>query len=200
VDAGRRLAAEVALAEALLELGGDPDAARKLLLTARDPLSGRNDDLARRMWLRLGDALMIAGDGKAARQSYGRALDLAGGAEDAGRILRKAGAARAALTHLGTKEWSRAAEDLRDWEWHDPMDRYLGFHRIAKAKLLAGRDEPALAVRELTALLAGNPESEYADEALFLLAGLARDAGRTAEADALLERLRRVYPWSPLGR
>jgi tetratricopeptide (TPR) repeat protein len=200
IDPPRRLAAEVSLAEALLELGGDTAAARKLLETARDPLSGRKDDTARRMWLRLGDALMIAGDGKAARQSYARALDLAGGAENAGRILRKAGAARAGLTHLGTGEWLRAAEDLREWEWQDPMDRFLGFHRIAKAKLLAGRGEPALAVRELEALLAGNPESEYADEALFLLAGLARDAGRTADADALMERLRHDYPWSPLGR
>jgi tetratricopeptide (TPR) repeat protein len=199
-EPGPRLEGQVALAEAWLELGGDAGAARRLLESVVGSLGDRPSDAARRAWLRVGDARMIAGEGAAAREAYGKALALAGGPENAERILRKAGAARSALTALETGDLPRAAEHLRAWEWQDPMDRFVGFHRIVKAKVHRVRGEPALAERELAALLAGNPDSEYADEALYLLAETARATGRPADADAFLDRLRRDYPWSPLSR
>ncbi len=184
----------------MLLLGGDPRVALPLLTrVAADPAIGRGDT-ALRAWLRIGDARMVLGQGPAAREAYARALELAGGAEDSRRILKAAGAARAAMTRIEEKERDRVLEALAAWEWADPMVRFAGLHRIAMAKALILRGEQPLAERELRALLAGNPESEYADQALFLLAGLLRDRGDEQAADATLEKLKREYPWSPLAR
>lgn len=192
--------AQVRAAEATLMLGGDPGIALKMLLVVTDAPAAAGGDTMLRAWLRIGDARMALGEGKAAREAYARALELAGGEEDARRILRKAGAARAAMTRLGAKETDRVLEALADWEWADPMERYTGLHRIAMAQALILREEQPLASLELQALLAGNPESEYADQALFLLAGLARERGDAPAADAFIERLKKDYPWSPLAR
>ena len=151
-------------------------------------------------WGRGTATLMILGDGKAALAAYAKARDLAGGPEDSRRILRKVGAMRSAMTMLGTGDKVRVLEQLREWEMQGPTERYTGLHRIAKAQALILREESHLAVIDLSALLAGNPESEYADQALALLADIARAAGREKEADAYLERLRTDYPWSPLAR
>ena len=66
--------------------------------------------------------------------------------------------------------------------------------------MLVQREEQALATRELEALVAGNPESEYADQALLLLAEIAKAEGDDAASAAWLEKLRTDYPWSPLAR
>jgi Tfp pilus assembly protein PilF len=195
-----RLRGQAAMAEALLMLGGDAVTARRLLDKVISTLAGRRDDTARLAHLRAGDACMILGEGEAARGHYAAALDLAGGPEDSKRILRKAAAMRTTLTLLTTDERERLERSLRDWEWNEPTERYGGLHRIARAKAHLGWGEPDLAARELTALLAGNPESEYADQALALLADIAEGRGDPAAASAYRERLKRDYPWSPLAR
>ncbi len=191
--------AQVRAAEVMLMLGGDPNIALRLLTKVTDALGTGKGNTARRAWMRIGDARMILGESRAAREAYTRALELAGGSEDSRRILRKAGARRAAMTQLESGEKDRVLESLKEWEWADPMERYSGLHRIAMAKALILRDEIPLAERELLALIAGNPESEYADQSLFLLASLERDRGNEEKADAYLERLKREYPWSPLA-
>ncbi len=196
----QRQEARVRAAEATLMLGGDPRIALRMLTVVADAPVVANGETALRTWLRIGDAHMALGDGQAARKAYTRALELAGGGENARRILRKAGAARAAMTQIEAKEKDRVLEALAKWEWADPMERYTGLHRIATAKALILREEEPLAERELLALLAGNPESEYADQALFLLASLARARGDDPAADAFTERLKKDYPWSPLAR
>lgn len=203
-DPERELAARVALAEAHLLLGGDADLARKLLETAVEALGSSETDTARRAWLRLGDARMLAKDGEGARAAYERAERIAGG-ESGDRLLRKAAAARSAMTYLETKGdreevLQRAESALADWEWNAPTDRWSGIHRLARAEALERRGRPDLAVRELTPIADANPDSEYAPESLKRLADLARAAGDEATAAALLARLKRDYPWSPLAK
>lgn len=198
----REVAARVALAEAHLLLGGDAELARRLLETAVEALDPGETDTARRAWLRLGDARMLQNDAEGARAAYERAEQLAGG-ESGDRLLRKAAAARSAMTYLETKgdqqeALRRAEQALRDWEWQAPMDRWTGIHRLARAEALERRNRPDLAKRELTPIADTNPESEYAPESLARLAALARQAGDAATATALLTRLKRDYPWSPL--
>jgi tetratricopeptide (TPR) repeat protein len=192
-----RMEAQVSVAGASLELGGDPRAALKLLEQAIREMEERGKATLR-AYLRRGDALMILGEGGKARADYEEAAELAGGPESAKRLLVKAAATRIAMTAIEGKRVEQAFENLRKWERNAPEDRYTGLHRIAKAKALLLVPDADAAVRELTALLSGNPESEYADQALFLLAGIERDRGNDAGSAAYLERLRKEYPWSPL--
>jgi PA14 domain/PKD domain/Tetratricopeptide repeat len=196
----QRLSAQVRAAEAMLQLGGDPKTALRMLDMVMGSLLKGGGDTRQRALLRMGDAEMLLGNGKAARKAYREALDLAGGVEDTRRILRKAGAARAALTQIESGEKDRVLESLAEWEWSDPTERYTGLHRIACAKALLLRLEAPLAERELLGLLRGNPESEYADQALYLLSSLERERGNEEAAKAYLERLKKEYPWSPLVR
>jgi hypothetical protein len=80
------------------------------------------------------------------------------------------------------------------------MDRYTGLHRIATARALVGLERPDDALRELLALVDANPESEYADQALFLAAGIEEARGAADAAKSLRERLAKDYPWSAYKR
>ena len=197
-----RIKAQTALAEAMIKLGGDAAVALRLLEKCAEAMvKVRSRGIhVLRIRLRSGDARMILGEGAAARADYTRAEELAGGAENVKRILRKAGATRSAVTLLEAGDTKRARESLSKWEMNAPLDRYTGLHRIVTAKLLLAEGAPDLAIRELAALVAGNPESEYADQALFLLAGIERDRGDEEKAREHLERLKKQYPWSPLAK
>ncbi|MHC4471513.1 MAG: PKD domain-containing protein, partial [Planctomycetota bacterium] len=195
-----RWTAQVAVAGALIELGGDTLTARKLLDQVIRELDDRGGEVSRTAFLRRGDAWMILGEGSKARADYEEAAFFAGGPENAKRLLLKAAATRSAMTAIQTGKIDTAMKKLRDWEQHAPEDRYTGLHRIAKAKALLLRPDVEAAARELLALLAGNPESEYADQALVLLSGIEKDRGNEEKAEAYLERLRKEYPWSPLAK
>ena len=113
------------------------------------------------------------------------------------RILRKAAATRTALTHIEQAQPDRALRALEKWEWEAPTDRFTGLHRIATAKALILLKAPARAARELLPLVEANPDSEYADQALFLLAEIEKARGNEEAAKGYLTRLREGYPWSP---
>jgi ATP/maltotriose-dependent transcriptional regulator MalT len=196
----KTIAARVATAEALLLLGGDARTAEKLLETAVEALGERESRTARTAWMRLGDARMQLGEGAKAREAYETADRLAGGPEDVRRMLRKAAAARTAMTLSDQGEGARALEAVTEWEELAPMDRFTGLLRIERARALLLLDRADEASRELTALVAGNPESEYADRALFMLAGIEEKAGRGEKAAEYRERLKEEYPWSPLNK
>jgi hypothetical protein len=103
------------------------------------------------------------------------------------------------MTHLEQGRPRVALRHLASWELDAPMDRYTGLHRITMAKALIGLDRPDPAIRELAALVLSNPESEYADQALHLMAAIEEKRGAPEKAKALRERLKREYPWSPLA-
>jgi len=199
VDEKQETRARLALADAMIRLGGDHREAGKGLESLVREKAARQGSLGRLAWLRLGDARMLDGDGDGARVAYEKSEKLAGGAEDVRRLLRKAAAARTTLTHIEAGRPREALKSLAAWEWEAPTERYSGLHRIASAKVLLGLARVEGAVRELLTLVDANPGSEYADQALFLLSEIERKRGNVEATDGYLERLRREYPWSPYG-
>jgi len=189
--------AKISLADAMIRLGGDHIEAHEILTGIVGEKAARKRSLRRLAWLRIGDARMLGGDGAGARVAYGKAEELAGGTENVRRILRKAAAARTALTHIEARRPGRALRALEKWEREAPTDRYTGLHRIVSAKAMILMKSPDRAVRELLPLVEANPDSEYADQALYLLAAIEEDRGNEKAAEDYRERLREGYPWSP---
>ena len=118
---------------------------------------------------------------------------LAGAPEDVRRLLRTSAAARTAMTLIERGDGERALASIAQWAWPAPVDRYTGLHRIEKARALRLKSDDG-ATRELLALVAGDPESEYADWALAILAEIEESRGNAERAAEYRERLKKEYP------
>lgn len=160
----------------------------------------RTDAVTRRRALvGLGDVAWLAHDGKSAADSYARADAIAlFGLDAKQRAVRTGHLARVIEEMLRQNELESAEENLNTWEWERPPDRLEGYSTVLRARLLIRRSDFAGAAEHLSALVAVNPRSLYAPEALSLLADCLQAQGKFDDARAALQRILVEYPESPM--
>jgi len=193
------LAQGTVLFEELRDLQKAREAHERVLQTYRMPGSSAE---ARRAYIGLGNVERWQGNLAAARQWYekARAVPL-GDQKPEQLIVRRSAWARAvedALSRNDAEVTELAWHDLAAWAWYFPEDLLQGHHTLLLGKLLLGERNPQRAAEELEALLRVNPESQYADQALWLLADAYHVLREPEKALEALDRLQRHYPASGL--
>ena len=148
--------------------------------------------------LRLGDIARDLGKLEEARHFYRKSRET-GGQLPPGRLELEA-AMRALETedYLRRKDLDAAADSLNLWQWQVPEEKLRGQWSVLKVRYSLAGKEWDEAVKEAETLVRVNPESQYAPEALLLLADARRRRGETEKAVEALERLKSDYPDSPL--
>lgn len=202
---GARAKAEAALAqgrilfEELRDLEGAQAAYRRVLTEYRRPVDSLE---ARGAYIGLGRIERWRGNLTAAREWFRKAQGIAVGEGSAERLLvRRSAWARNvedALRRDDPEVLSSAWRDLTTWAWHYPEDLLEGHHTVLLGRLLLKQKAPQRAAEELEALLRVNPESQYADQALWSLADCYLALGDRRKALEALDRIARDYPTSGL--
>lgn len=202
---GPRAKAETALAqgrilfEELRNLEGAQAAYQRVLGTYRRAPNSRE---ARGAYLGLGRLERWRGNLTGAGAWLQKAQSIPVGEDPAEKLrVRRSAWARAvedALRRDDPQVTSLAWRDLTTWAWYFPEDLLEGHHTVLLARLLLKQQNPQRAAQELEALLRVNPESQYADQALWSLTDCYLALGDRAKALAALDRLARDYPSSGL--
>jgi tetratricopeptide (TPR) repeat protein len=197
-DAGMRAQCQIAAADVatndLLNL-----AAAKPLLEAATKAVGHGSGAARlqRVW---GDYYAACGDGRAARRAYRQADELAGASQGFVQKAAWLGAhARSAEDFIKEKQFARAAEELEAWQEQFPAAKLDGYLTLLAARYWSERGRPAQAVAQAEQLHTANPDSPYADQALYLAAESQMRLGRRDLALTTLRTILKEYPGSPLA-
>jgi tetratricopeptide (TPR) repeat protein len=157
---------------------------------------------ARRAYLGLGKVARWEGNRTEADQWLAKAQAIPVSETSAEKlVVRRSAWARAVEDALKREEPEVSAEawqDLVTWAWCYPEDLLTGDHTLLLAKLLLKQKATARAAEELEALLRVNPESQFADQALWTLTDAYLALGKRDDARGALDRLARVYPASGL--
>jgi len=157
----------------------------------------------RRAHVGLGDCYRLRAERDPAEKHYRTAQALRDGPASAARDQARIGAfAFAAAGYVREGEFDAADEMLDQWESEYPTQKLAGHSSLLRARSLLGRKQPALAARELETLLAVNEASQFADEALLVLADCygAVQPPQPRDASRCLRRLIDEHPDSPLRR
>jgi tetratricopeptide (TPR) repeat protein len=200
-----RAKAEMALAqgqvffEELRALEQARSAWQKVLQEYRRPANSLE---ARRAYIGLGSLERWQGNSAAARQWYEKAQAIAVDEDPVEKlIVQRSAWARAvedAFVRNDPEVTALAWQELATWAWHYPEDLLEGHHTVLLARLLLQQEEARRAADELEALLRANPESQYADLALWTLADCYLALKDRERALAALDRLQKDYPTSGL--
>jgi tetratricopeptide (TPR) repeat protein len=203
--ADARSKAELALAQGdvLFEELRKLDEARadydKVLKEYRRP---ENSLEARRAYFGLGRVARWQGNRTEADQWFSKAQAIPVGEGSAEKlVVRRSAWARAVEDALKREEPEVSADawqQLVTWAWYYPEDLLAGHHTLLLARLLLKQKAPQRAAEELEALLKANPESQFADQALWSLVDAYLALGKRPEAVSALDRLARDYPASGL--
>jgi TolA-binding protein len=149
-----------------------------------------------RVW---GDYYAAQGDGKDARAAYAKAEQLQGTVRNFIESTAWKGAhSRSAEEFVKSDRFPEAAEELQAWQREYPGEKTGGYLTLLYAKYWAARRKYAQAIAQAEQLLAVNPDSAYADQALFLAADCESRLGREDRAAATLHSILKDYPGSPL--
>ena len=203
--ADTRTKAELALAQGdvLFEELRKLDEARadydKVLKDYRRP---ENSLEARRAYFGLGRVARWQGNRTEADQWFSKAQAIPVGEGSAEKlVVRRSAWARAVEDALKREEPEVSADawqQLVTWAWYYPEDLLAGHHTLLLARLLLKQKAPQRAAEELEALVKVNPESQFADQALWTLVDAYLALGKRPEAVSALDRLARDYPASGL--
>ena len=199
-DAAMRSQCRIAAADIAANDLLNPAAAKALLEAAGSAAGRGSGPVAARLQRVWGDYYAAAGDGPAARRAYRRADELAGPAQGFAQRAAWLGAhARSAEEFIQQREFARAAEELLAWEEQFPAAKLDGYLTLLAARYWAERGKSAQAVAQAGQLRTANPDSPYADQALYLTAECQMRLGRRDLALAALRTILREYPGSPLA-
>lgn len=172
---------------------------QKVLGTYRRPTNSLE---ARQAYVGLGAVERWQGNLVAARQWFEKAQAISVGEGTPEKlIVRRSAWARAvedALTRGEPEVTKLAWQELVTWAWNYPEDLLDGHHTLLLARLLLKQGQAQRAADELEALLRVNPESQYADQALWMLTDCYLALRDRQNALAALDRLQRDYPTSGL--
>jgi tetratricopeptide (TPR) repeat protein len=174
-------------------------AAKPLLEAAAQALGRASGPAAARLQRVWGDYYAATGDGPAARRAYRRAADLVEPSQGFVEKTAWLGAhARSTEEFIRQRQFARAAEELSAWQEQFPSARLDGYLTLLSARYWALRGAWAQAVAQAEQLRAANPDSPYADQALYLAAEGQARLGRRDLALGTLKIILRDYPGSPL--
>ncbi|MEN6406650.1 MAG: PKD domain-containing protein [Thermoguttaceae bacterium] len=179
----------------------NPVEAKSLLKTASDRLGRSRGGSVGAMLRRVeGDCAAMAGDGRSARDDYAQSERLGRSTESwAAESARRGAHARSTEEYLRARQFTEAAEELDAWQREFPTEKIDGYLTLLWARYWTGRGQYARAVAQSEQLLAVNPDSPYADEALVVAADSQMRLGYKDRALATLHTLEKNYPGSPLA-
>jgi len=153
----------------------------------------------RMAYMRLGDIERQLGKLAAAQRFYRKALDQRTRLSAARESLNMAMRALETEDYLRRSELDAAAASLDLWQWQQPEEKLRGQWSVLKARHFLATKDIAGAMNEAETLLRVNPESQYAPEALLLLAQVRIQNREYALAQTALDRLKVEYRDSPLA-
>ena len=194
-DAKARFATKAAwvLVEELSETEKARDAARRAI---EDKPS--KSEVRRRAVMALAECAIFKGDPKEAEQRLREAAAIpVGHPEQGGEAVRVGSLSRAVEDYIRRNEFAMAKELLDTWEWEYPLDRLVGYSTVLRARLAFTRGEFQRAVNLLASLVAVNPRSNYAAEALMNAALSWEKLGDKVKARDTYRRVPAEYPESP---
>ncbi|MBL7223177.1 MAG: tetratricopeptide repeat protein [Candidatus Brocadiae bacterium] len=149
--------------------------------------------------IRLGDVYRTKGDTTAARQAYERAAQMPIGDQSAITAAARRGSfPQTVEDYLRRKTYKEALKGLDTWEWEFPTAKLDGYSSLLRAKVAMGQENRKEALKQCRELLAGNKDSEYADDILLLLSRIHQEAGQLDKAVEAVSRLLEEYPASEL--
>jgi tetratricopeptide (TPR) repeat protein len=155
----------------------------------------------RKLYVAIGNVYLYRGDHAKAKTWFEKAAAIPvvkrSAEED---ILRKSTYARTMESYLVKGELEFGETALRTWEWEYPLDKLDGYLVLLRARYHAAKEELDEAAFLANVVVAVNPRSNYADQALDLGAKWLERLGRYDEAVARLETLKADYPESPLTK
>lgn len=196
------LAAECALDAAEIAINDllDFDAAEKLLNSARQVLGARRSGPSGAKLLRVaGDLHAARGDGASARKAYLEADALLASQKRFIEQTAWRGAySRSAEDFLKTGQLDRAIAELHAWQREFPSEKLDGYLTLLTMQYWAAREMYPQSIALANQLLAANPDSPYIDQVLLLAAEHELKRKDSAAAAAILNRIIKDYPGSPL--
>ncbi len=194
-DAKARYATKAAWV--LVEELNDADKAREAARRALDDKPAKAE-VRRRAILGLAECAIFKGDAKEAEQRLREAVAIpVPHPEHGGEAVRVGSLSRAVEDYIRRNEFATAKDLLDTWEWEYPLDRLVGYSTVLRARLAFNRGEFPRAVSLLTSLVAVNPRSNYAAEALMNAALSWEKLGDKAKARDTYRRVPAEYPESP---
>jgi tetratricopeptide (TPR) repeat protein len=175
----------------------DVERAREEYLRLVRTYSGADNMKVRQAHIRLGDTYGIQGKYDPAKEAYERAAQIKLlTAPPAG--ISSGARAFETETFLKRGDLDAAYSSLSAWEWECPTDKLVGEWSVLMGKWAIAKKNYLEAIKHLKQLVAVNPKSRQAPEALLLLATCYEQMRNVAEAIACLEAVKRDYPESAL--
>ncbi len=147
----------------------------------------------------LGDYHASLGKSEEARAAYRRAAESRKNSRRQIETAAWSGAyGRSTDQFLRSGQWDRAMSVLQAWQDEFPAEKLDGYWHSRFIRYWIGREKYDQAVAQAEQLLAVNPTSAYADEAVWLAARSEYLRGKKDRAEATLHSLIEDYPGSPL--
>jgi len=185
--------ARLRLALYLIQVAGKP--AEALQLLERINPVALTEAEARQLKLARGDAMLLQGKVAEAAKIYDAVGSLN---SDLNRTLNIRTRARleVARDFVRRGEWDRADEMLRQIEWETPADRLSVETGLARLQVYMGRKEYPRALTRCLQLLNVAIVDTHRADLLFYLSEIHRGMGRKEEAEAVLQKLVKEFPYS----
>ncbi len=198
-DVGRRARLKLELADTLLAQLGNLPEAEALYREVLGEKQLQEALLRRRALIGQGDVWRRKGDYQKAEGLYHRAERIpVVSRTPLQELVLPSAYARVIEGYMQRDELGQTKEHLERWEWEKPTAKLQGLSALLRARLHVAQQERTRAVAELEALTQVNPGSQYAPEALSLLAECELALRRPQRALKALETLKVDYPESPL--
>jgi len=147
--------------------------------------------------IRLGDTFVVTGGYDDALRHYRRAEAMPAGTTGPRREVAIGSRALETEDYLRRNELDAAQETLNAWQWDHPTEKLRGHWSVLMARWCIASGKIGDAIRQLQYLVSVNPQSEFAPQALWLLAECHEREGRIAQAIQALETLKEQYRESP---
>jgi len=156
---------------AYLNLMHKPDEAIKQFKDTLTQCASAAPLVLRKAYVGLGDAYRLKAKFEEAMDMYTKAQEIPVSDKPFRQAAVRIGAfARAIEGYLKAGDLKAAEEFIGAWEWEYPTEKLVGRSSLFKARVLIARKDFAGAVKQLEMLVAANPKSFYAPEALMMAA------------------------------
>lgn len=182
-----------------LERLSDPNEAMKLHERAvRNYAAATTDPAIRMAKIGIGDVWRHRGKLEDARRAYASA-GLGADVQPAKLAIAKGDFARHVEDYVRKGQFEDAQESIDDWAASVPLDKVEGYWSLLTARKHLTAGSPEKAAREARALVAVNPNSQYAPELLLLASEAYIKLTKPDESKAALRQIVEKYPESPLA-
>jgi tetratricopeptide (TPR) repeat protein len=182
-----------------LEQLNRPERATEIYQKAIDAYGARaGQDEARRLAVGLGDGFRSRGMAEQAQKAYDQAGSHIPDRHRSEAIYR-GNLARHVEAYLHDARFQAAGEFLDTWAADLPADKLNGYWSWMAVRLAIAQKRYGDAIREAEILTGANPRSNYGAQLLMLARQAALQSDQPQRGQALLERIVKEFPESPLA-